>query len=314
MVSNLTNNIEKEANDARDSGRMDVKWGGFNPREGYDPKTLADTNYTQKKIYKYGAAIQKDPLDVQAGKDFAKKVFGNESHYADENGKTDLWQVKHDSEQRMQEYRDSESRWAFNNRHTLLDRLREEDKDGSLATSIVLSTPLFNTDGEDRAHDFLVSQITRLGKLQQIANEENTGIRHKGMYEEIQRYIKMGKISQTSVYLMQFEGQRQVEKYFNMIMQEQGKVVQRILTPNRAINLLEKEIEIAESAYRDNRWDSGDRTDEMRASLTPLLTAITDKVYEKDKAKDDADKIANDEKERKKNKAENKYRRMGLKW
>jgi len=124
----------------------------------------------------------------------------------------------------------------------------------------------------------------------------------------------MGKISQTSVYLMQFEGQRQVEKYFNMIMQEQGKVVQRILTPNRAINLLEKEIEIAESAYRDNRWDSGDRTDEMRASLTPLLTAITDKVYEKDKAKDDADKIANDEKERKKNKAENKYRRMGLKW
>lgn len=298
MVSNLLEEAEKVR---QKEGPAEPAFKQINPRSRYD----RDTFIKQFKQLKDVRGDYKVFTDNEEGKGYealqklGKRIWDDKLYYFDDSRFNDKTKIDLDIRPRIDASSEAIDWHIYYNRHSLVnvietDEQKKPENERKFFKDIALGTKGFLTaeHGTDE-HDNLVRIIQDYQKLNNLAQSEDPNA-----YKSIATIVsndmkKKDPIGAASGSLdLALRNKNYVIGKFSQILKAEQKVINKILTPEKAREYVLKNMEMAEQVYEEETYDLGDQDDLKKMAWQPILEQIAPRLYKiaKKEADDEKDK------------------------
>lgn len=317
--------VERELDEARREARaeIDPRYEAFDPTRRHENVGKHGDKYflgrykAHKDLIEHFEDVKKNPYDTSAVSDLAVDLYGDPKAF-EQMFQSQPQDVIRSGKFFYDESLEKLADYSYENLDDILkviddSEAEKQDKDRHIYKSLALSLPLYNTKGEEREHDTLVSVVNKFKSISNVLQEKDPEKRFEGMQNVVDEDVK-GLKSDAARRMASFYLSRAsfVNLHFGRIAGVEQKAIAKILTPERAREVIKKGIEIAHEEYDKETLDPKDRKDLKKYALRPLLLAVANAVYKIEDAQADRDKVRDVELERKKEERKKERKEKGL--
>ncbi len=318
MTTDLEERIDEEALD-RDVAGADKKTPTpkitmpiIDPRMPY----VAGDNNSRERLYKHfkplkdakpylERLVQKGEVDYDSIKELGGRLHGDSDYYF-RQGKS-LKEITKDAGEILELAQNALDDHAYINRRNFFERVLEAEEkkprgERKTFTDMIKNGPrtglkLYKTVRGDTAHDKLVDIVGKYHEMVEILQEEDQGRRMHAMTQVVAEDMKKqaGDNKELAEILRaNLDSPKYIEEHFGAIFNKRAKVMEAVLTPERAAAAIKNSMAIAYRAYEDEMTgdgsDAGDADDLIKGALRPISDQLMQAAYKVDKAERDKEK------------------------
>jgi len=257
--------------------------------------------------------------NFESEKDLARDIYGQENAFY-QLFRSQPQNVKQDAKIKINGFGDSLSAYSYKNLNDLLNIIEgEETKKGirdnpekSIFIRLARGLKPYNTRGDNKEHDTLVGLIKRYQNMEKIKKLQDSSQRFGAMAQIVNQDIKDGYTDPVEAETCIFFGGSFVESRFYRIAKREGMVLDKILTNDKAKQLIRNYVDIAQKQFKDEDTDAGKREKIERRELNPLTIAISGEAFEILDAEHDEEEYKANPKKKDKEDRKKKRKEMGF--